>query len=346
MSLTFMAKPNQREGNSCHIHFSLRTADGDAGDGRRRAGRPVADSGERVLAGLLAHHARAHPALRAEHQLLQAVPARARSRRPRCAGAWTTAPARCGWSGTGRRCGWRTGCPGGDVNPYLAIAGMVAGGAARHRARARRWSRRSPATPTTTPTPPRVPATLRDALALWEVERRRARRLRRRGGGALRQHRRGSSWPPSTRRSPTGSCSGGSSDCDASSDDGIDGRQPGDRGGRRDACRSRPSLEETDAAIERAQARRSSRGGGVAPGDRAGCCAGSRPLVDAHIEELAAAGGAQLRAHHRQRPLGGRQRPRRAELLRRRAGAAVPAGRSRCPAGSTSPSTSRSASSA
>ncbi|HEX6870994.1 MAG TPA: glutamine synthetase, partial [Micromonosporaceae bacterium] len=25
MSLTFMAKPNQREGNSCHIHFSLRT---------------------------------------------------------------------------------------------------------------------------------------------------------------------------------------------------------------------------------------------------------------------------------------------------------------------------------
>ena len=24
MSLTFMAKPNQREGNSCHIHFSLR----------------------------------------------------------------------------------------------------------------------------------------------------------------------------------------------------------------------------------------------------------------------------------------------------------------------------------
>ena len=26
MSLTFMAKPNQREGNSCHIHFSLRDA--------------------------------------------------------------------------------------------------------------------------------------------------------------------------------------------------------------------------------------------------------------------------------------------------------------------------------
>ena len=28
MSLTFMAKPNEREGNSCHIHFSLRGQDG------------------------------------------------------------------------------------------------------------------------------------------------------------------------------------------------------------------------------------------------------------------------------------------------------------------------------
>src|SRR5919109_3535643 len=28
MSITFMAKPNQREGNSCHIHISLRTTNG------------------------------------------------------------------------------------------------------------------------------------------------------------------------------------------------------------------------------------------------------------------------------------------------------------------------------
>src|SRR5690242_13162464 len=28
MALTFMAKPNEREGNSCHIHFSLRSASG------------------------------------------------------------------------------------------------------------------------------------------------------------------------------------------------------------------------------------------------------------------------------------------------------------------------------
>ena len=42
MSLTFMAKSNDREGNSCHIHLSLRDADGDAGVGRRprRTGCP------------------------------------------------------------------------------------------------------------------------------------------------------------------------------------------------------------------------------------------------------------------------------------------------------------------
>src|SRR5215831_12500499 len=53
MSLTFMAKPNQREGNSCHIHFSLRAADGTpvmAADGDHGLSR----TGEQVLAGLLA----------------------------------------------------------------------------------------------------------------------------------------------------------------------------------------------------------------------------------------------------------------------------------------------------
>ena len=36
MSLTFMAKYDEREGNSCHIHISLRSAEGDAGARRRR----------------------------------------------------------------------------------------------------------------------------------------------------------------------------------------------------------------------------------------------------------------------------------------------------------------------
>ena len=72
-ALTFMAKFDEREGNSCHVHMSLRGVDGeivfDEGDGPTRDVRP--------LRGRRAGDARGlHPALRAEHQLLQAVPAR------------------------------------------------------------------------------------------------------------------------------------------------------------------------------------------------------------------------------------------------------------------------------
>ena len=37
MSLTFMAKPNSREGNSCHIHLSLSDSAGEPGARRGRA---------------------------------------------------------------------------------------------------------------------------------------------------------------------------------------------------------------------------------------------------------------------------------------------------------------------
>src|SRR5439155_7717016 len=50
MALTFMAKPNTREGNSCHIHFSLRGRDGRSamlGDGPGH----LSATGRRVLAG-------------------------------------------------------------------------------------------------------------------------------------------------------------------------------------------------------------------------------------------------------------------------------------------------------
>ena len=115
MALTFMAKFDEREGNSCHIHISLRSAErrGDggvfAGDGRARL-LPAVRALRRRPAGLPAG---AVLPVRAEHQLLQALRrglVRADRGRP---GAWTTGPARCGWSGTGHRCGWRTGCPAG-----------------------------------------------------------------------------------------------------------------------------------------------------------------------------------------------------------------------------------------
>ena len=116
MAITFMAKFNEREGNSCHIHCSLADEDG----GNAFARRPAA---VRALPRRPARlHARDDAVLRAARQLLQALRRRARSRRPRSPGATTTAPARCASSATARRCGSRTGCPGADVNPYLALA--------------------------------------------------------------------------------------------------------------------------------------------------------------------------------------------------------------------------------
>ena len=110
-SITFMAKYNEREGNSCHIHLSLR------GDGRRARllGRGDRDARtplyDQFVAGVLATMADFTLLYAPEHQLLQAV--RRRLVRPdrRSPGASTTAPARCAWSATGRAPGWRTGCP-------------------------------------------------------------------------------------------------------------------------------------------------------------------------------------------------------------------------------------------
>ena len=71
-SITFMAKFDEREGNSCHIHLSLRGADGDDRLLGRRGGR--ADAALRQLRRRRAgHDGGLHAALRAEHQLLQAV---------------------------------------------------------------------------------------------------------------------------------------------------------------------------------------------------------------------------------------------------------------------------------
>lgn len=108
-SLTFMAKFDEREGNSCHIHISLRGMEWLGGV--RRQPRDVTDVPQlhRRPAG---DAARLHVVLRAEHQLLQAIRRRASRRRP-SPGAWTTAPARCGSSATVIRCGWSAAHPAG-----------------------------------------------------------------------------------------------------------------------------------------------------------------------------------------------------------------------------------------
>ena len=186
MAITFMAKPNEREGNSCHIHFSLRDADGALGDARRRAGAPVADraAGARRAAR---HHARVQPA---------ASRPNINSYKRYQPGSF--APTALRWGVDNRTCALRVvghgqgmrvenRVPGGDVNPYLAIAGA----GRRRRCTASRtswsWSAECTGNAYDDPAAERVPGTLRDALALWEGSAVARDGVRRRGGGPLRQ---------------------------------------------------------------------------------------------------------------------------------------------------------------
>ena len=52
----------------------------------------------------------------------------AASRPRRWPGVWTTAPARCGSSATDHNIRVECRVPGGDVNQYLAVAALIAGG--------------------------------------------------------------------------------------------------------------------------------------------------------------------------------------------------------------------------
>jgi glutamine synthetase len=164
MSLTFMAKPNQREGNSCHIHLSVRDGAGSpvlAGDGRNGLSR----IGEHFLAGQLA-------ALR-EMSLFFAP--NINSYKRYVPGSF--APTAIRWGADNRTCAYRlvghglslrpeNRVPGGDVNPYLAIAAMIAGGLDG-------VEKELPLEPAYEGNAyddpgPRVPATLRDALEAWD----------------------------------------------------------------------------------------------------------------------------------------------------------------------------------
>ena len=120
MSITFMAKFNEREGSSCHIHFSLADKEGPlfARD------QPVFDS---FLAGQLA-------ALR-ELSLLYAPNINSYKRYA----AASFAPTAVAWGRDNRTCSLRVvgsgnalrfenRVGGADLNPYLALAGIIAAG--------------------------------------------------------------------------------------------------------------------------------------------------------------------------------------------------------------------------
>jgi glutamine synthetase len=164
MSLTFMAKANAREGNSCHIHLSVRD---DAGNpvlsGDRAHG--LSKAGEHFLAGQLA-------ALR---ELTLCYAPNVNSYKRYVPGSF--APTSVRWGIDNRTCALRlvghgnslrpeNRTPGGDVNPYLAVAAMIAAGLDG-------VDRELPLEPAYAGNAyaddgPRVPHTLRDALALWE----------------------------------------------------------------------------------------------------------------------------------------------------------------------------------
>jgi len=126
MSLTFMAKYNEREGNSCHIHLSVRDRDGNpvfAGD--RPGG--VSQTFEHFLAGQLL-------ALR-EFSYFFAPNINSYKRYQ----AGSFAPTAVAWGFDNRTCALRVvgqgsslrfenRLPGGDVNPYLAVAAMIGAG--------------------------------------------------------------------------------------------------------------------------------------------------------------------------------------------------------------------------
>jgi len=127
-SLTFMAKFNEREGNSCHIHLSFRGLDGSlvmADDADTEHG--MSDLGRAFIAGQMEHLA--------ELSLLFAPNINSYKRYQ----AGSFAPTANKWGRDNRTCAFRlvgrgpalrleNRVPGGDVNPYLAVAGIIAAG--------------------------------------------------------------------------------------------------------------------------------------------------------------------------------------------------------------------------
>jgi len=164
MSLTFMAKFNEREGNSCHLHVSLRDDDDRpvfAGD-QAHGFSPVF---EYFLAGQLA--------CLQELTLLSAPNVNSYKR----FALGSFAPTAIAWGFDNRTCALRVighgsslrvenRVPGGDVNPYLALAATVAAGL-------HGIENELPLEPdfpgnAYQSDKPRVPATLRDACELFE----------------------------------------------------------------------------------------------------------------------------------------------------------------------------------
>lgn len=126
-SITFMAKYDEREGNSCHIHMSLRGLDGSIvfADDARPGGQSALF--DHFLAGV--------QATMADFTYFYAPNINSYKRFQ----LGSFAPTAIAWGRDNRTCALRVvghgaglrmenRTPGGDVNPYLAVAAMLAGG--------------------------------------------------------------------------------------------------------------------------------------------------------------------------------------------------------------------------
>jgi glutamine synthetase len=120
MALTFMAKYDQREGNSCHIHFSLADERG-----------PVFERDEQMFRSFLAGQL----ACLREMTLLLAPNINSYKRYA----AATFAPTTVAWGHDNRTCSLRVvghgpgkrfenRVGGADLNPYLALSAIIASG--------------------------------------------------------------------------------------------------------------------------------------------------------------------------------------------------------------------------
>jgi len=126
VALTFMAKYDEREGNSCHIHCSFRGTDGSS---ILADGTGLSPVGRSFVAGQIRH----------VRELTLLLAPNINSYKRYVEGSF--APTALRWGRDNRTCAFRlvghgaslrleNRIPGGDVNPYLATAVLVAAGLA------------------------------------------------------------------------------------------------------------------------------------------------------------------------------------------------------------------------
>ncbi|MGA5315995.1 glutamine synthetase family protein [Streptomyces pseudogriseolus] len=166
VSITFMAKYNEREGNSCHIHLSLADLGGDSA-------MPDSPEDPDTMSEVMRHFLAGQLAALREFSLLYAPHINSYKRfQP-----GSFAPTAVAWGHDNRTCALRVvghgrslrfenRLPGGDVNPYLAAAGMIA--ASLHGIEQRLELPDPCAGNAYTADYEHVPTTLREAAELWE----------------------------------------------------------------------------------------------------------------------------------------------------------------------------------